>query len=82
MEIRHPCMLGLICLHLNICRPSYARSHSKVRLCGPQHTLEGALLNFQNHHQFFVLLLLRLLLPCFDEEDAFLDHYNHIQCDS
>ena len=81
MEIRYPCMLGLIGLHLNICKPSYARSYSKARPCGPQHNLEVPLSNFQNRHQFFFLLLLRMLLLCFDEEDAFLDHYNHIQCD-
>ena len=40
MEIRYPCMLGLIGLHLNICKPSYARSYSKARPCGPQHNLE------------------------------------------
>ena len=33
-------------------------------------------------HQFFVLLLLRLLLIGFDEEDASLDHYNHTQWSS
>ena len=82
MEIRHPCMLDLIGLHLNICKPSYAGSYSKARLCDHQHNLEVPVSNFQNHHQFSFLLLLRMLLLCFDEEDAFLDHYNHIQFDS
>ena len=76
MGILHPCMLGLVGLHLNICKPSYARSYSKARPCDPQRTIEVPLSDFQNRHKCFVLLLLIYL----DEEDAFLDHYNHIQC--
>ena len=80
MEILHPCMLGLVGLHLNICKPSYARSYSKARPCDPQRNLEVSLSDFQSHHQFSFLLLLRLLLIDFDEEDASLDHYNHTRC--
>ena len=76
MEIHHPCMLGLVGLHLNTCKPSYARSYSKARPCDPPHTIGVPLSDFQNRHQFFFLLLLRLLLICFDEEDASLDHYD------
>ena len=46
MEIQHPYTLGLIGLHLNTCKPSYARSYSKARPCGPQRNLGSTLVRF------------------------------------
>ena len=57
MEILHLYVWGLVGLHLNICKPSYARSYSKARPDVPQHKIEATLSNFQNHHRSFVLSL-------------------------
>ena len=55
-------------------------SHSKAVPCVPQHTIEIPQSNFENHHQFLIVLLLRLLQIFLDVEDVILDHYSHIQC--
>ena len=40
MDILHLCVLGLVGLHLNIGKPSYARSPDKARPDVPPHKIE------------------------------------------